>query len=417
MNMVYKKINYISWKQEAKRIVLSNDDMLAKLREIKANRQIAKSNTKRIDFTDQTYKAEIHGDYAELYLFEDGEYKIYCNNIRDNNKNSDTSDLRSVDRLFDMKFREFNKCSLRVAFGFVDKTLKRCIPKQFVYINKKYCDKLIKASSIDASSQYPSGCLGRLPDSHTGIYIEHYAEPTEEYPFAFYASGHCAEYGVFDTHNWTDIKLMNNLFRLDPNEDWPYRQLPKEKEHTILMKASQYTMDSTWQYFYNNKQNCPKDSEDYETAKLIMNKTIGCWHRKDANKKRLMTYDDHGSYQLAHIVAIAIGRGNQKILDMIEKIGLQYILHICVDGIIYMGDKEYGIDKPQFGKFSQEFTNADFMMRDVNVYCAKKTITKFKHGGYDLLDGKEIDESQDFNFDDLYKLSAKDRISEEINNG
>ena len=180
------------------------------------------------------------------------------------------------------------------------------------------------------------------------------------------------------------------------------------------MKASDYTMDSTWNYFYNIKNSCGKDTEEYKTAKLIMNKTIGCWHRKDKSKKRTMSYDDHGNYQLAHIVAIAIARGNQKILNMIEKIGEFFVIHVCVDGIIYLGDRKFGIDGSELGVFSQEFINADFEMAGINVYCAKSNdkCIKFKHGGFDLLDGKEINEDQNFDFSDLYKLSAKEHVGD-----
>lgn len=418
MNNMWKKINYISWKTEAKRILLSNDDMRDKLKQVMSTRIKAKTNTKRADFTEETYKAEIYGDYAELYMLEDGEYKIYCNNIKDSKKNA-TDKPKRVDRLFQAKFKELNGCGLEKAFGFVDKTLKRCIPKQFYYVNKKYCDKTLIMSSIDASSQYPSGCLGKLPDSHDSLYYEHYVEPTEEYPFAFYASGHIAIYGELDTHNWFDNKLWPYLFRLDTKEDWPFRHLDKDHEHTILMKPSEYTMDSTWNYFYTNKQNCPKDSEEYEEAKLIMNQTIGQWHRKDKEKKRIMSYDDGGSFQLAHIVAVAIARGNQKILDKVDEIGLSSVAHICVDGIIYIGDKVFGQPEANLGVFCQEFTGVPTVIRDINVYCARipEKCIKFRHAGYDLLYNKDIDESTNFDFVDLYNLDYKERIGDIIKNG
>lgn len=81
MNMFYKKLNYISWKNEAKRILLNNDEMRAKLKEVMSTRNVVESNTKRADFTEETYKADIHGDYAELYMLENGKYVIYCNNV------------------------------------------------------------------------------------------------------------------------------------------------------------------------------------------------------------------------------------------------------------------------------------------------------------------------------------------------
>ena len=246
-----------------------------------------------------------------------------------------------------------------------------------------------------------------------------YMEPTPEYPFAFYASGHIAIYGELDTHNWLANDLRNYLFRFDSKDPWPFRPLPKEQEQTILMKASPYKMNDTWQYFYNNKQSCEKGSKEYEEAKQIMVQVMGDWHRKDKGQKRIMTYDDGGSFQLAHIVAVAVARGNQKILNKIEQIDLDAVVHVCVDGIIYIGDEIFGQPGACLGVFCQEFTDAEMIMRDVNVYCVRKNghCVKFKHAGYDLLDGQEIDENKDFTFEDLYKLSATERIGDIIKNG
>lgn len=415
-NMIYKKLNYINWKYEASKVKLSAADMKVKLDEVFSSRIKTATKTRRDEYTENTYGLEKHGDYAELYLLEKGKYVIYSTNLLDDTKNTATV-IKKPDRLFDFKFRELNNgMTLRKAFGFAHKDIKKCIPRQFYFINKKYCNRIYKASAIDASSQYPSGCLGRLPDSHTAIGVKGRCLPNEEYPFAFYASGHCAEYKVFDTHEWLSNPLFPYLFRIDQKESYAFTPLKDEEEFTILMKASDYTMDSTWNYFYDNKSSCTKDSEEYKEAKLIMNKTIGCWHRKDKTHKRIMSYEDNGSYQLAHIVAIAIARGNQKILDMVEKIGLHFILHICVDGIIYLGDNKLGQDKSELGKFSQEFIGADFMMKDINVYCARKDnhCVKFKHGGYDLFEGSEIDENRDFVFEDLNKLSCTQKIGDLI---
>lgn len=415
-NNMYKKINYISWKEEAVKISLQNDEMVELLKNIKATRKKATTRTKRADFTEETFGFDQHGDYAELYMLENGQYVIYSTNVRDEAKNK-TDNLKNIDIIFDKKFRDFTGTTLRRAFGFVDKTLKRCIPKQFYYVNKKYLNKTLFASSIDASSQYPSGCLGKLPDQHTAIRISGRVAPSEEYPFAFYASGHLAIYNELDTHTWLAHKMFPYLFRLDAKDDWPFRPLKDDQEETILMKASSYTMDDTWNYFYNNKKNCKKDSEEYNVAKLIMNKTIGCWHRKDKEKKRMMDYDNHGSYQLAHIVAVAIARGNQKILNMIEQIGEMFIAHICVDGIIYLGDRKMGQDDTELGKFSQEFQGAQLMIKDINVYCARQNghCVKFRHGGFELLDGEPIDETKDFTFEDLDRLSCKIRVGDIIN--
>ena len=414
--MKYHHLHYINWRYEAKRIVLTNDQIVEKLKEIKAHRSKVNSKTKRGDYTEKTFNYDQKGDHFSIYLYEDKEYRIYSTNRLDDSKNKQKS-VRT-DRLFDSKFIELNGLSLRKAFGFIDKDFKRCIPKQFMWFDKKSLDKKLFVSSIDASSQYPSGCLGKLPDAHTAIGVPGIVKPTEEYPFAFYNTGHLAIYGELDTHDWLDNRFWQSLFRFG-KEDYPILSPESLEGHTgtVLMKASNYTMDSTWQHFYDLKRNCAKDTEEYNQAKLVMNGTIGCWHRKDSNRKDVMTYDDHGSYQLAHIVAVAIARGNQKILDMIDKIGSMNIVHICVDGIVYKGDEVYGIDRPEFGKFEQEFTGCEMYMRGLNLYCVldHDKMIKFKHASYDLLDGKEIPETAKLTLGDLYKLERKERIGDIVN--
>lgn len=415
-NMIYRKIKYINWQHEAQIKVISNDEMVELVKKIQSSREKATSKTKRSDFDEFHYGIDKKGDYISLYLFENGKYIIYKNNMMDEAKNKPSATIKKVDSFFDKKFIELNGISLRRAFGFVEKEFKRCIPKQFYFLNPKYLNKQLFASAIDASSQYPSGCLGRLPDSHAAIRMKGRILPSAEFPFAFYTSGHCAEFGVFDTHDWFSNKLASFLFRFSKNEPYPLKLLLDDEEETILMKASDYTMDDIWNYFYKLKQEKEKDSEDYLTAKLVMNKTIGCWHRKDKDRKEIMSYDDHGSYQMAHIVAIAIARGNQKILDMVRKIGPQYIVQICVDGIIYLGDRKFGEEKAGLGKFSQELLGCDLKIKGMNVYCAIKDgkCVKFKHGGYDLLNGKEIDEKKEFTFEDLDNLSTKERVGDLI---
>lgn len=415
---MYNNITYIYWKKEALRDTVSQGEMKILIEKFRASRKPVNSKTKRSDFTEETYRIDKCGDYYSIYYFHDGKYYVISSNAKDNNKNKkDNRDIKA-DRLFEDKFKELNGVGLRKAFGYVDKTLKRCIPKQFYYVNPAFLNQEFIGSSIDASSQYPSGCLGRLPDMHNAIRLSGRHQPTEEYPFAFYASGHCAEYGVFDTHDWLISKFVNNLFRLNLTDDWYFRPLKDSQEETILMKASPYTMDSTWNYFYNIKQSYKHDSDEYNDAKLVMNKTIGCWHRKDKDKKIYMTYEDHGSYQLAHIVAIAIARGNQKILNKVKEIGEIRIGHICVDGIIYAGSDKQGIDESKLGIFAQEFTGDTMLIKDINVYAAEKNGVpeKFRHGSFDLLYDKEIDPDTIYGIKDLDHLGKKETLREVIEN-
>ena len=412
-----RHLNYIHWKTEAKRIVLSNDDMKAKLKEVITNRKIAKSNTKVNDYINEdTYKLGIHGDYAELYMCENGKFVIYCNNMVDSNKNDTIKKkIYRADKIFQKKFMELNGVGLEKAFGFTNKCFKRNIPKQFYYVDKSILDKKLIMSSIDASSQYASGCLGSLPDAHDGIVCNGRVLPNEQYPFAFYKSGHIAIYNELDTHDWLAHKLFECLFRINvksKKDPWPFQPLKDEDEITVLMPASQYNMESTWRYFYNIKQSYPKDSQEYLEAKQVILEVIGQWHRKDKEQKGIMPYEDGGSFQLAHIVAVAIARGNQKILDKIEEINLFNVVHVCVDGIIYIGKEIFGQQEANLGVFCQEFVGVPTIIRDINVYMAKDEHNyKFKHGSYDLLYNKEI-EDKIYDFDALYHLSSKERVGD-----
>ena len=421
----------IDWTNEAKCVILSDTEMIAKLEELKQKRtKIGEGKKfpliKRALFELDTYQIIILGDYVRVYLYEKSGYTVYTNNIKDLTKNSEEYQKKPKlrpDLLFEDKFREFNGLTLRKAFGYVEATFKACIPKQFYY-KKEDCIstpariKMIKASSIDASSQYPSGCLGRLPDAHTGVKVDHYVEPTEEWPFAFYSDGHCAEYGVFNTRKWLYSDFGACLFRFDQTHKYCLLDLTDDKIETILMKPSEYTMDETWHYFYDQKKKCKKGSPEYEEAKDVMNMCIGMWHRKDKDEKPSgYDYDNHGSFRMAHIVAVAIARGNQKILNKIyDDIGPANVLHVCVDGIIYKGGYKQGIDESKLGEFAQEFINCDFVMVDYNNYIAMKDgkCVKFKHGSFDLLDGEVIDENKDFVVEDLFNLSRKDRVINHI---
>ena len=141
---MYKRITSINWRKEAIKIRLQNDEMVELIKNTKATRKLATTKTKRAEFDELHYGLDKHGDYCELYMYKDGKYYIYSNNIMDSNKNI-SDNIKRADIIFEDKFREFNNITLRRAFGFVDKTLKRCIPKQFYYINDRFLGKRLLA--------------------------------------------------------------------------------------------------------------------------------------------------------------------------------------------------------------------------------------------------------------------------------
>ena len=361
---VYKSLNYINWKKESNVIRLSQEDFSNKYNELVNTRKLIIYTTIRYLYTNEdVFSIKVSSNYRIMYLKENDKYIRYSTNEFDNTKN-DQEEYQGSKAIvqFISKFKELKDTTLYKAFGTVEEEFKRCVPKQFYYINNDYLHKEVIASSIDGCSQYPSNMCGRLPDSHTMITINGRVEPNEEYPFAFYKSGHVAEYRVFDTHNWRFSPYFDQLFRFV--KDWPILNLRDSEEVTYLMKASDYQLNDVWEYFYNRRKTD-------QNAKLVMNSAIGMMHT-----------EKYKSYKYAHLVAIAIARGNQKILNMCERIGNKNILHICVDGIIYLGDKIFGVDYKGLGVFNQEFNNCNFLMSSMNKYIAMKdgNCIKAKHG-------------------------------------
>ena len=373
MNRAWNKIAYIYWKKETKVISLTQQEFEDKLEELYSEgRNMIKASTKTLDYyTYKTFSVEHTGNYFILkYVIKGKGPTIYSTNWFDDSKNE--RDFKGSDsvKIFEDKFKELNGVSLKVAYDTVEEEFKRNIPKQFSYVNP-FKNIYLSASSIDASSQYPSGLFGDLPDSHTMIKLKGRVKPSEDYPFAFYSSGHIAEYNKYDTHDWLNSRFSNYLFRKG-REQFP---ILKEDDYTILMKPSKYHMDSVWQYFYDNRKTD-------ESFKVVMNASIGCFHKKK-----------YRTHKFAHLAAIAIARGNQKILEMCDKIGQSNIIQICVDGIIYEGKQEFGITEKRIGEFKQEFTDCILRIDCLNRYIAMDNdkVIKYKTQGVNCYkDGTSI---------------------------
>lgn len=340
--------------------------------------------------------------YMQLYVREDGKSIRYKTSSFDPNKKlgQGSNAIKRFNEKFSETYPELPKrTAMFTAYGNTEEEFKYCIPKQFYYIQSNLCGKELEhISSIDGTSSYPSNACGMLPDANTAVRYEGTVKPTKEYPFAFYLkSGFVAEYNKYDTHEWMKSRYCLNLF----DDDHQGYVNPKD-DITVLMKASNYTLDSIWEYFYERR----KDDEQF---KVVMNATIGNFHRKK-----------YAKYKYAHLAAVIIARANDKHLKMIEKIGVNNIIHICVDGIIYKGNTVYGIDEKKLGTYYQEFTDCRFMMKKTNVYMAMKgnEVVKYKHGGLNRnIFGMEIEEPRCFEDMNLWTLyDPLKEIRDEVDN-
>lgn len=295
------------------------------------------------------------------------------------------------------EFKKRQNKSFKACFGTTEGKYQRCIPKQLIW--SKIGHYVGSASSIDFSSHYPACGCGSLPDSHTAISYKGTVKPTKEYPFAFYLkSGHIAIYNEVDTHNWLyepnipfeqlfrtktlkkpdNIKVFDDLFN---------KYVSLDEDETVLMKASEYTLDDIWEYFYNIKQTYNEDTEEYKVAKLVLNAAIGQMHRK------VYTRDKY-----AHLAAIIIARANQKAIDMIHTIDWTDFIQVATDGIMYKGNKQYGVDNKYLGAPHQEYLGCDCRFEGLNAYMVKTNHGyKIRHQCFDAMDNdKDIEQCNDF---------------------
>ena len=367
-------LTYVDWRKDAELIKGSTEEFGKLLEDLqKKGGQPTKAKTKRNGYINSNYRIETVGNWKRLYYYDNG-FKIFSTNIFDENKNEKPRTRQALVVLKD-KFKEetgLGNKAFSIAFGTTEAEFKNCIPKQFYYMNKEYItvdkkDAKFKGAlltGIDDSSHYPSCGCGILPDANTAVRIEGHAEPSEEFPFAFYLkSGMCAEYGVFDTRTWVeDRKWGPHLF---DSKKWRKNDFYYKDEITVLMKASKYELTNCWKYFYAKRKEDPE-------AKLVMNSAIGQMHQKDEGWKR------YKRFPYAHIAAVIIARANQKHLNKIKQIGDKNIVQVCVDGLIYKTNYKWGADpsKKDLGVYVTEFKLGYAVFKGTNTYVIKDLYNK-----------------------------------------
>lgn len=334
--------------------------------------------------------------FMSIYLIDENRNKyIYTTHEFDISKNfREGKEGRQAKSIVALDFLKSTGKTLRKAFGYSDEEVKRCIPKAFQYLNPKYKEKIVEDVCYDdISSCYPSKICGRLPDWRKRKEIQGIAEPTEEYPFAFYVKGgFLAEFGVFDTRDWLLTDLAPKLLRIGKKEDWPINVIKPEEEITVLCPASDYELTEIYQKHYENKAKFEEGTEEYQKAKLVLNSSIGYMH--------LSKYDE---FKLAHIAAVVIARSNNLLYNTYKELGRNNVVHLVVDGIIHKG-KPLGSKVKSLGKYHIEFENAKFIMKGSSQWIAQLPDGKFvfKHSAFNATtDGTDINDVKDLN--DIFK--------------
>lgn len=388
------KLKYIDWNKEAQCFNLKYDEFI-KLYNILEKDKRVKTKTLRDSFKDGCWNYYKSGDFGRIAYFKDNKYLMYVCHLIDDSKNRcgemkgmylENKGRKALKGVKD-QFKEQFGVTFRNAFGTVDKDFLRCVPSQFYY-KGKYTGVIDNVSSVDFCSHYPACMCGRLPNSNAKLVYNGTVKPNEEYPFAFYIkSGHCAEYGVFDTHDWLNSDYALELFKKHKkmkNWDEQYDKhltMNENDDITILMKASAYELTNIYEKNYELRK-------VDENAKLIMNSSIGAMHT--------MIYKDN---KYAHLSCIGIARATQKILDVANKIGKYFIIQIVVDGIIYKGNEVLGVYDKKLGLLEQEYAQKTIFYDGVGRYIVSELkspnlVEKWKHQGCDYnKDGIRLDDN------------------------
>ena len=432
MQSRFKKSNRlysVDWIRESKDLELvTQDEFKAILAELKKTRTRINTN-RRSDYTTETYRLSRISNYANVYFYDGEEYRHYYTNGYDDSKNKrenpDENKGRKALDLVSKKFSELNKLSLEEAFGFCnEKEVYRCVPKQLAYYNKSFISTIDNKKyleyvcSIDGCSQYPSNIRGDLPDWKTAVRYKGTVKPTKEYPFALYIkSGHSAQYGVYDSHDWIKSPFFSEAFGIKhTSESTILDQKPwlkEEDDETILLKKADFSLTETYEYFYSIKESYPHDSEAYKASKLVMNSSIGYMHTKVKDKSKYT----NRKCRLVHLAVFALARANDKILKLANEIGKRSVIQICVDGILYEGFEPYGVEQKKMGNMHQEFMFYEGYYTGYNKFILKgEDGMKVKHGGckcYD--DGRIINDEEIKDVEDLFHWESALNFFKEVN--
>lgn len=278
------------------------------------------------------YRRERRGAYETIYVTrkdEDGFWyaRAYTAKIFEDAAEDKMAGWKAHE-IFQSVFEAKTGVTMRAAYGLVPASVfRRFTPKTPYYIRGAGIFGEINMG--DFSSHFPAAARGLLPDAHTQKTEKGRVAPTADWPFAFYLnSGHVAQHGVFDTHDWIDPKKNTSTSRcvaLDKKGCPVYNEIDNAEEETILMKASKYEMTAAFEELYKLK------SEGNDEAKAAMNMAIGTFHKNPRHQMQ----DDAMDYY--HVAAVLLCRANEtmrrKIMEIERDDGI--VLMVVVDAVTW----------------------------------------------------------------------------------
>lgn len=416
------KRTQLNWGENATREKVNEAQLKARLDECRATMvESTGSNTMKEDWPLGSYRMSTTPSRSQLYVRDRrGRLHIwYCNSKSAGTSRADKHPGGDARKIACREVRKATGMSVNEIYGKADISVKNCVPRGFYYLDQTYNGRIHGCMScIDGCSQYPSGFLGDMPTTIGSKVEEGTVKPSAEYPFAFYLrSGHLAIYNELDTHDWLDSPFADRLcpWNEKPDRDSPsihhdYYLEPSGDRTLLMRKADINPFREFFTKQYAIKETYPHDSDEYQEAKLVMNALVGMMHQKD------YTYWTT-SFRLPHLAAVAIARGNQRMLDMAKLIGVDNIAMIVVDSIIYRGKRVYGKPTKALGTFHQEVTGCRYRQLKNSVYIfmdSNGKCVKYKHGSYNRMeDGSPISEPTSFSDMDRWVKVIEGEIQEE----
>lgn len=203
----------------------------------------------------------------------------------------------------------------------------------------------------DVSSAYPAQANDTLPTYTGHKKVKGYAEPTAEYPFAFYIkSHHMAIYNELDTRTFLERgkRVGYKNYNSDEKYDRWAVNVPEEEEITYLLKKAEIGLGELYSEYYNTKQ-MSIDEEEYEESKMILNSSLGFMGSYKFNKL----------FYCPYIYAVIKARHTNRMLDIINNIkGI--ILMVLTDSVIWLGEESsYQTTEKTLGAFVDELQSMD----------------------------------------------------------
>lgn len=418
-------IVWINLKKECEFHYGVSAEEIAQVREMEKKKVDCKSL--RINWWEAgAYYEQKRGNWLYIYISPiqgDMSVKCYTTNTFDNTKNTGEMSFEGSEarKHAETIFKKFNGegMSTRKAFG--TSTLPRGIneftnqfpeamhaicPKSPYYLMESLAGMKMKnkITKLDYSSNFPSQARGRMPDSRTGIVVDGWVDPTPEYPFVFRNDGSSAELDRFDTRDWRDDPIFKNSLSIwekfylagddcmrIQNGDGTYTKRPvwmpnsTEPHKTLMMKASEYTLDDVVNYLYKTKREAEEGSEEYRKAKLALNAWIGTYG--SANMRGIVPMDHVRNV----IIARAVQQHYETYWDLTSKGNI--VISMIVDSFIMIqsDNEHYGTEEKYLGALHRDYEKVGEFCTTakLNQYYAKDSngnLIDCKHGGLQMND-------------------------------